>query len=71
MLETIFGADQSSPEARAQLTVLSSISHWYGQHNFIGNPNVLTWLLGRRPTSFAAFAAGAFTQYTEARSSVK
>ncbi|WP_175684627.1 SDR family oxidoreductase [Burkholderia anthina] len=32
--------------------VLAGISAHYSKHDFIGNPNVLTWLLGRRPTSF-------------------
>jgi uncharacterized protein YbjT (DUF2867 family) len=32
-----------------------AISKRYSSHDFIGNPNVLTWLLGRQPTSFAQF----------------
>ncbi|MFC8231353.1 NmrA family NAD(P)-binding protein [Streptomyces sp. NPDC057287] len=32
-----------------------AISKRYSSHDFIGNPNVLTWLLGREPTSFKDF----------------
>ncbi|MFF1925984.1 NmrA family NAD(P)-binding protein [Streptomyces sp. NPDC058221] len=32
-----------------------AISRRYSSHDFIGNPNVLTWLLGRKPTSFKQF----------------
>ena len=39
-----------------QTRVLRAISKRYSSHDFIGNPNVLTWLLGREPTGFAEFA---------------
>lgn len=32
-----------------------AISKRYSSHDFIGNSNVLTWLLGRNPTSFKQF----------------
>lgn len=32
-----------------------AISKRYSSHDFVGNPNVLTWLLGRNPTSFEQF----------------
>ncbi|MEU3509690.1 NmrA family NAD(P)-binding protein [Streptomyces longwoodensis] len=32
-----------------------AISKRYSSHDFIGNPNVLTWLLGREPTTFKQF----------------
>lgn len=38
-----------------ELSVLRSISARYSAHDFVGNPNVLTWLLGREPTTFARF----------------
>lgn len=38
-----------------QVRVLRSISARYSSHDFIGNPNVLRWLLGRPPTSFEEF----------------
>lgn len=38
-----------------QVRVLRAISARYSSHDFIGNPNVLSWLLGRRPTTFEEF----------------
>jgi len=38
-----------------EIDVITSISKWYGQFDYLGNPNVLTWLLGRPPTSFEQF----------------
>lgn len=32
-----------------------AISARYSSHDFVGNANVLTWLLGRKPTSFEQF----------------
>ena len=34
---------------------LRAISARYSSHDFIGNPNVLTWLLGRPPTTFEEY----------------
>lgn len=33
-----------------------AISDRYSSNDFVGNPNVLTWLLGRKPTTFEQFA---------------
>lgn len=35
--------------------VLIAINDWYGKHDYVGNPNVLTWLLGRQPTSIEQY----------------
>jgi hypothetical protein len=35
--------------------VLRAITARYSSHDFVGNPNVLTWLLGRSPTTFEAY----------------
>jgi len=67
MLEHMFGADRSSPEAQHHRAVIESVSRWYGQHNFVGNPNVLTWLLGHKPTSFEESATAAFALYNQTR----
>lgn len=40
-----------------QASVSGSLTSRYSSHNFVGNPNVLTWLLGRAPTSFEEFVA--------------
>ncbi|MFJ8826896.1 SDR family oxidoreductase [Streptomyces sp. NPDC102467] len=39
-----------------QTMAARAISKRYSSHDFIGNSNVLTWLLGREPTSFRQFA---------------
>lgn len=38
-----------------QLRMIRAIDARYSSHDFLGNPNVLTWLLGRPPTTFEAF----------------
>ena len=40
--------------------VSRAISTRYGNHDFVGNPNVLTWLLGRPPTTWEQFVRKAF-----------
>ncbi len=52
---TAWLGDRDPADAPHQLSVLRSISARYSAHDFLGNPNVLTWLLGRRPTSFEQF----------------
>jgi hypothetical protein len=42
---------------------LRAISERYSSHDFIGNPNVLTWLLGREPTTFQQFTQQAFDDF--------
>ena len=32
-----------------------AIGACYSKYDFVGNPNVLTWLLGREPTSVEAY----------------
>jgi hypothetical protein len=38
-----------------QVGTLVQMFGYYEQHGFWGNPNVLGWLLGRPPTTLAAF----------------
>ncbi len=38
-----------------QLRMSRAIEARYSRHDFIGNPNVLAWLLGRPPTTFEEF----------------
>lgn len=38
-----------------QVETLIQMFRYYEHHGFWGNPNVLAWLLGRPPTTFAAF----------------
>jgi uncharacterized protein YbjT (DUF2867 family) len=39
---------------------IRAIGKRYSSHDFIGNPNVLTWLLGRPPTTFDQFVQREF-----------
>lgn len=47
------GADPSS--MTYQLRLMRAITARYSSHDFVGNANVLTWLLGRPPTTFEDF----------------
>jgi len=38
-----------------QIHVVRGIMSRYSSHDFVGNPNVLTWLLQRPPTTFEQF----------------
>jgi len=40
-----------------QIDTLVKMFEYYERHGFWGNPRVLTWLLGRPPSGFAAFVA--------------
>ena len=46
-----------------QARVMRAISTRYSSHDFVGNPNVLTWLLGRLPTTFEQFVQSQFAEY--------
>ncbi|MDQ2852324.1 MAG: NmrA family NAD(P)-binding protein [Actinomycetota bacterium] len=51
-LHAVLGDPAQFPyEARA----MRAITDRYSSHDFVGNPNVLTWLLGRAPVSFEQF----------------
>ncbi len=53
-LDAVLGDPTQFPyEAEA----MRAITDRYSSHDFIGNPNVLTWLLGRSPVTFAQFVA--------------
>ena len=43
--------------------VLRAISARYSAHDFVGNPNVLRWLLGREPTRFEDYVRRQWTAY--------
>lgn len=48
--------DAEESVLRYQLRAAGAIGARYSSHDFIGNPNVLTWLLGRSPTTFESWA---------------
>jgi uncharacterized protein YbjT (DUF2867 family) len=56
--------DRGPADTPHRLRVLRSISARYSAHDFIGNPNVLSWLLGRSPTSFATFVRREWDVYS-------
>lgn len=65
-LEEFVGDVEKFPyEAR----VMRAISVRYSSHDFIGNPNVLTWLLGRPPTTYARFVRAQYDTYRSAAAS--
>jgi uncharacterized protein YbjT (DUF2867 family) len=58
--------DTDPAEATHQIRVLRAITERYSGHDFVGNPNVLTWLLGRSPTGFEDYVRRQFRLRTEA-----
>ena len=53
-LKGLFG-DRDLAAMPHEASVGRSLSARYTSHDFLGNPNVLRWLLGREPTTFAEF----------------
>jgi uncharacterized protein YbjT (DUF2867 family) len=53
-LKNWFG-DADSEEVKHQVRVIRGIISHYSSHDFVGNPNVLSWLLQRTPTTFEEF----------------
>lgn len=51
-LTIFFGAAKEDPRFAYTIDMLRAMNHWYGAHDLLGNANVLTMLLGRRPNSF-------------------
>ncbi len=56
-LETWAQWARASGLGEYQVDTLLKMFAYYAQHGFWGNPRVLSWLLGREPTPFAAFVA--------------
>ncbi|MFC7485657.1 NmrA family NAD(P)-binding protein [Knoellia sp. CPCC 206453] len=54
---------KSADEAPYQARLLRAISARYSSHDFVGNPNVLGWLLGRPPTTFREFVQREFDAF--------
>jgi uncharacterized protein YbjT (DUF2867 family) len=65
-LKAALGAD-SLAQFPYEARVSRAISKRYSSHDFIGNPNVLTWLLGREPTTFEQFTQKAFDEFGTSR----
>jgi uncharacterized protein YbjT (DUF2867 family) len=62
-LNASLGAD-SVTRFPYQARLLRAISQRYSSHDFIGNPNVLRWLLGREPTTFEQFVQTEFDAFS-------
>jgi uncharacterized protein YbjT (DUF2867 family) len=62
-LKASLGAE-SPTQFPYEARLLRAISRRYSSHDFIGNPNVLSWLLGREPTTFEQFVQRAFLEWT-------
>lgn len=62
LLELMVGLREPTPELQHFYDVLASISNWYAQHDYIGNPNILEWLLGRKPTTFEQYLRRVFAE---------
>jgi uncharacterized protein YbjT (DUF2867 family) len=58
--------DRDPAGATHEIRVLRAITARYSSHDFVGNPNVLTWLLGRQPTSFEEFVRRQYQAHVEA-----
>ncbi len=50
-----------------QAKTMRAITARYSSHDFVGNPNVLTWLLGRPPTTYAQFVQAQFDAWQKAK----
>lgn len=54
----------SDPRGQAyRLRAMRAISARYSSHDFVGNPNVLTWLLGRTPTTFEEYVRAQYVVF--------
>ena len=49
-------------EKEYRLRAMHAISARYSSNDFVGNPNVLTWLLGRTPTTWEQFVRTHFSE---------
>lgn len=63
--ERFYGIGQSD-EFRYQIALVRSIALWLDQYNFAGNPNVLSWLLGRDPLTLGDFIRHEWALFKEA-----
>lgn len=51
----VFPGAERDPSFPDKVALFTDVSRWYSAHDFTGNANVLTLLLGRPPTTFANF----------------
>lgn len=59
-------AAEDEPDAlQYRSRAIRAIGARYSSHDFLGNPNVLTWLLGRAPTSFEDFTRRQYVAFQD------
>jgi len=62
--DTFFKARVGEPsQFPYEARLARAISARYSSHDFIGNPNVLTWLLGRPPVTYPQFVQAQYDSY--------
>ena len=49
-----------------EFEVFRAIGACYARHDFVGNPNVLTWLLGRKPMSVEDYLRKEYARFRAA-----
>ncbi len=59
-------ADSDAETLQHQLRMSRAIEQRYSRYDFVGNPNVLTWLLKRPATSFEQFVRKEYERYQHA-----
>lgn len=64
-LSTWFGDAYSRQAMAAEYETFKALSDWYWAYDFVGNPNVLSWLLGRQPTSFRTYLTREYARRSE------
>ncbi|MDF1555065.1 MAG: NmrA family NAD(P)-binding protein [Deferrisomatales bacterium] len=65
-LRAFFGPELDDGGFSHQIKVFRAITARYSSHDFIGNPNVLRWLLGLEPTTFEQFVRDQYRQFVQA-----
>jgi uncharacterized protein YbjT (DUF2867 family) len=63
LCKLIWGVDEITEENKAAMDLLASAHKWYSKYEFVGNCNILEWLLGRPATSFEDWATHAYADF--------
>lgn len=64
-IETLLasGKTVTAADLPYEFEVFRAIGACYAKHDFVGNPNVLTWLLGREPTSIEDYLRKEYVRF--------
>lgn len=54
-LDSVLSSEGALHLGEYQKQGMRRLFEYYGKHGIFGNPNVMTWLLGRKPTTFAEY----------------